>query len=466
MPFLRVRQRGRGGLRAFVPDLRPVMSEIGIDRVSLSVTGHWSTEACPPDRLNVDDYFELLTPSDEPTWFRIEQLADGVAIKSRPKANTTFGKIDLQIKGRRAQAGSIRCELAGGNVTRTLHHLLVMHGQLGVEFGEFVSQLDPVSFFMRAPHGVPPAFGADADNWISDYQVMRECLGDDPFFAFQAIYVRQLQRMVERLVLPLQERRIVADGTSWWYRVPGIACCMDWGNVRTQQIEAYFERRHSHAVGAVRLLASAALVDFDDARVWRYITNDSLWAERDDDNLSVGFKLRENYRLAVYAKAPGRMRFEVRRKGKGTTIDKVAGQRGPETRLLEVFQHDRTNLIDAAQWVGLGPLMDEHPAPQMSDLVHLCTVLQRASIEHQVSFSSLLTALSEDGGLKANGARGWSDALIDHLCRGRILHRPVVRRMDHRRDNKRYALRPEYRGLFNLVTRSLLDGNGLIAERA
>ena len=78
MPFLRVRQRGRGGLRAFVPDLRPVMSEIGIDRVNLSVTGHWSTEAGPPDRLNVDDYFELLTPSDEPTWFRIEQRADGM----------------------------------------------------------------------------------------------------------------------------------------------------------------------------------------------------------------------------------------------------------------------------------------------------------------------------------------------------------------------------------------------------
>lgn len=466
MPFLRVRQRGRGGLRAFVPELRPFMSEIGIDRISLSVTGHWSAEAGPSDRLTVDDYFEILTPSDEQMWFRIEPLADGVVIKSRPSANTTLGNINLQIKGRRAQAGFIRCQLSGGNITRTLHHLLVAHGHHESGFSEFVSQLDPVSFFSRAEDGVPLAFGADADNWISDYAVMRACLGDDPFSSFHDIYVRQLQRMVGWLVLPLNVRRTIADGTSLWSHVPGIACCMDWGAVRTQQIEAYFERRHSHAVGAVRLLASAALVDFDDARVWRYITNDSLWAERADDGLSVGFALRENYRLAVYAKAPGRIRFEVRRTGKGTTIPPSSEVPTPETRLLEVFQHDRTNLLDAAQWRALGPLMDEHPAPQMSDLVHLCNVVQRASIAHEVSFSSLLTSLLEDGGLKANGARCWPEALIDDLRRAGILHRPVIRRKDHRRDNKRHALRPEYRGLLNLVSRSLLDGNGLIAERA
>ncbi len=466
MPFLRVRQRGRGGLRAFVPDLRPVMSEIGIDRVSLSVTGHWSTEAGQPDPLTVDDYFEILTPSDEPMWFRIETRGDGIVIKSRPNTNSTLGNINLQIKGRRAQAGNIHCQLTGGNVTRTLHHLLVAYGHHEGGFSEFVSQLDPVSFFTRAPDGVPSAFGADADNWISDYAVMRACLGDDPFSAFHAVYVRQLQRMIEWLVLPLDERRTAADGTSLWSRVPGIACRMEWGAVRTQQIEAYFERRHSHAVGAVRLLASAALVDFDDARVWRYIANDSLLAERADDGLSVGFGLRENYRLAVYAKAPGRIRFEVRRKGKGTTIPPSSGVPTPETRLLEVLQHDRTNLLDAAQWLALGPLMDEHPAPQMSDLVALCSAVQQVSIAHEVSFSTLLAALLEDGGLKANGAGGWTSALIDDLRRAGILHRPVIRRKDHRRDNKRHALRPEYRGLLNLVSRSLLDGNGLVAERA
>ncbi|QYU68641.1 hypothetical protein J4558_00370 [Leptolyngbya sp. 15MV] len=466
MAFLRVRQRGRGGLRAFVPELQPVMEEIGIDRFSMTVIGNWIAEPATQDSLSVEEFFEMLTPWDEPQWFRMENTRTGVVIKSRSGAATTLGAIRLGVDGRRERGGFIKFALKGGNVTRTLHHLLIMHGHLGPQFAEFASQLDPVSFFMRAPGGVPLGFGEDADNWISDYAVMRACLGDDPFGTFHPIYVRQLQRMVGWLVLPLDTRRLIPDGTSMWSRVPGISCRMDWGDVRLQQIEAYFERRHSHAVGAVRLLATAALVDFDDAQVWRYITNTSLWAERADDNLSVGFDLRENYRLAVYAKAPGRIRFEVRRKGKGTTIQPSDGVPMPEARLLDMFRHDQSNLLDAAQWRSLGPLMDEHPAPQMSDLVHLCSAVQRASAAHEVNFSSLLAALLEDGGLKPNGALGWSDALISDLRQAGILYRPNVRRRDHRRPNKRHALRPEYRGLLNLVSRSLLNGHGLIAERA
>ena len=463
-----MRQRGRGGLRAFAPELRPIIEEIGIDKFSMTVTGLWTEEAAARDSLSAENYFELLTPWDEPQWFRMETTRNGVVIKSRSGVATTLGTIKLTVDGRRERGGFIKFALQGGNVTRTLHHLIAMHGYLGQQFAEFVSQLDPVSFFMSAPGGVPLAFGEDADNWISDYAVMRTCLGDDPFAAFHPIYVRQLQQLVGWLVLPLDNRRINADGSALWSRVPGIACRMDWGGVRIQQIEAYFERRHSHAVGAVRLLATAALVDFDDALVWRYITGSSMWAERADDNLSVGFSLRENYRLAVYAKAPGRIRFEVRRKGKGTTIPPSDGVLCPEKRLLDVFQHEQTNLLDAAQWGALGPLLDEHSAPQMSDLVTLCNAVHQASVAHNVNYSTLLTVLLEDGGLMPNGAHGWSDALIDELRRARILYRPVIRRRDHRRDrkpNKRLALRPEYRGVLNLVSRSLLEGHGLIAER-
>lgn len=466
VPFLRVRQRGRGCLRAFVSDLEPVMSEIGIDRVNLSVTGHWSAGEPSRDSLSVDGYFEVLSPSDDPMWFRQENVRDGIVIKTRANAATTLGNVRLFVERKRESGGFIKFGLVGGNITRTLHHLLVMYGDLERRFAEFVSEIDPVPFFTCAPGGVPLAFGQNADNWISDYAVMRACLGDEPFATFHTIYVRQLQRMVERLVLPLDERTAEADGTALWSRVPGIACRMDWGDVRIQQIEAYFERRHTHAVGAVRLLASAALIDFDDAQVWRYITNNSLWAERVDDCLSVGFTLRENYRLAIYPKAPARIRFEVRRNGKGTTIQPSDGVPSPETRLLDIIRHDQTNLLNAAQWHAVGSLMDEHPAPQMSDLVVLCSAVQRASITYGVNFSTLLTALLGDGGLKANGASSWTEGLIDELRRAGILHRPVIRRKDHRRDSKRYALRPEYRGLLNLISRSLLEGHVLTAERA
>ena len=467
MAFLRVRQRGRDGLRAFVPELQPVTEEVGIDKVALTVTGNWRNSTAAAGQLSIEDYFDLLwPPGNDPLWFLVERTRNGIAFKTRADAATTLGNVRLSVDRQQGGAGFVRFVLKGGNVTRTLHHLLVMHGHQGGQFPDIVSQLHPTAFFSRAPDGVSLAFGQDADNWISDYAVMRACLGDDPFTAFHSIYVRQLQRMVGWLVLPLENQRTFADGTSLVSVGAGITCRMDWADVRIQQIETYFERRHSHAMGAVRLLATAALVDFDDAQVWRYITNTSLWAERTDDNLSVGFALRENYRLAVYAKAPGRIRFEVRRKGKGTTIQSSDGVPTPETRLLDMFRHDQTNLLDAAQWRSLGPLMDEHPAPQMSDLVRLCSAVQQASAAHEVNFSTLLTVLLEDGGLKPNGAHGWSDALIGDLRRAGILYRPNVRRRDHRRPNKRHALRPEYRGLLNLVSRSLLDGHGLIAERA
>lgn len=462
---MRVRQRGRGGLRAFDPDLQPVLSEVGIDRFSMSVVGHWNAERTTHSGLSVEQYFETLTPGDDPQWFRMETTRTGVAIKSRAAAATTLGPINLSVERQRERGGFIKFSLNGGNVTRTLHHLLIMHGHEGQQFVEVVSRLDPASFFSRASGGVPLGFGQDPDNWISDYAVMRACLGDNPFDAFHPIYVRQLQKLVAWLVLPVYNSRVIDDATSLVSLVPGIVCRMNWGDVRLKQIEAYFERRHSYAIGAVRLLATAALVDFDDADVWRYLTNTSVWAGRADDNLSVGFDLRKGYRLSVYAKAPGRIRFEVRRKGTGTTIASSDGTPMPEKRLLDMFRNDRTNLLDAARWPMIGPLMDEHPAPQMNDLVRLCSAVQRVSGEHRTDFTTLMSVLLQDGGLRPNGAHGWTDALIDDLRRAGVLHRPTVRRRDHRRPNKRYALRPEYRGLINLISRSLLEGRGLFAER-
>jgi len=206
----------------------------------MTVTGRWSADAPARDSLSVEGYFELLMPCDESRWFRMEATRTGIVIKSRSGAATTLGAIRLSVDGQRERGGFIKFALKGGNVTRTLHHLLVMHGHLGPQFADFVSHLDPVRFFSRAPGGVPLGFGDDGDNWISDYAVMRACLGSDPFAAFHAIYVHQLQRLVGWLVLPLDTRRLIPDGTSMWSRVPGISCRMDWGDVRLQQIETYF----------------------------------------------------------------------------------------------------------------------------------------------------------------------------------------------------------------------------------
>jgi hypothetical protein len=134
--------------------------------------------------------------------------------------------------------------------------------------------------------------------------------------------------------------------------------------------------------------------------------------------------------------------------------------------VLDVFDHERQNLLNAAQWRALGTMLDDHPSPQQSDLVHLCNEVHRISLAHEVSFSTLLAVLMEDGGIRPNGQHGWSEALIADLVAADVLHRPVVRRRDHRQPNKRYALHPKFRSLFVLISLAIAEGYGLIADRS
>lgn len=456
---MRAPQRGRNGLRAFYPDLRPALPEVGIDRISLTVRGHWRSSAAALDDLTPEGYFELLAPPWEPHWFKIEQSPERILIATLANPATTLGKVHLSIKKQGGQ-GAIRFNLTGGNVVRTLHHLLISYAWLGEAFSSHIAEIDPVAFFSRAGEGVPRALG-DADNWISNLRFAHECLGSDPFAAFLPIYVNQLKRMVAWICLPAPAASLASDSGDVIASVPGLTCRFDWEGVSINEAEAFFERRHTNALGAVRLLGSAALADFDNAEVWRYITNSSMWAERGNDNLSVGFVLNERYRIAIYAKSPSRMRFEMRRKGPGAKAPE-----GPETRLLRVLEMERQHLADYFGWPVIGSLLDEHPAPQMSDLVSLCNAVHRISVQHSLQFHTLLNVLLTDGGIRTNAALGWSDEVIAELCSAGIIQRTTLRRQDHRRPNKRYALRPEYRGMVHLVTRSLIEGRGLVPERS
>lgn len=457
-------QRGRGGLRAFTPDLQPALDEVGIDMVKLSVIGHWRALPTTHDCLSVEEYFEHLVPSDDPNWFRVERTSDGIMIRTRAEADTTLGELKLTVNRQREPYGRIRLA-ASCNLTRTMHHLLIMHGHLGSQFTNHLQNLAPLDFFARAPGSVPLGFGK-ADNWISDYAVMIRCLGPSPFRAFNGIFVEQLQRLIHTLILPFDGLLIRPDGTSLVAQMHGIECRVDWGAIRFSHVEAYFERRHSHAVGAVRLLSTAALADFGQVKVWRYITNDSLWSERHEDQLTVGITLRDNHELAIYAKASGRIRFEVRRRGKGTKVKVLEGPATPLKRAVDVLCHSQSYLLEAARWQTIGPLLDEHPAPQMNDLVFLCSAIQSACAAHHVEFQSVLKAILDEGGLVANPARGVTEELVQNLIAAGILHRPVARVRDHRSPTKRYALRPVYRGLTNLMSRALLEGHTLTAEQA
>lgn len=448
---MRARQRSRTALRAFTRDLIPGFGEVGIDRFQSSITGTWRTGmGAHAEAMTADQYFEVLsTAPPEVDWFRVpERRRDGLVIKTRSGMTSTLGELKIAVGGRRSNDGKLFVQLTG-NPTRTLSHLLADLGN-GGEFRQQVAALDPFSFFAFAENPIPRALGSP-DNWLSDADQVQRCLGPDAFSAFLPIYVDQLQALIARLMAPSLATIPAAEGGDIVMSEPGIEVRLRWSELRVPQIEAYFERHHAQAVGGVRTAAMVALGDLDRVDVRRFPRLTSDWVDRLDDCLSISFPLNDRYRMAIYAKSPLRIRFEVRRLGKGdySGLDRPTS---PPDRLLAIMNMERHHLLSASRWSDVGSMFDEHPMPRIGDMSRLCGLVAQACIACGVDVMPVLTRLLEDGGISSNGHDKVPETLINALCRVGVLQRVAPQRRDHRRPVKRYALKAEYRMLIDAVT--------------
>ena len=456
--FVRARQRSRNALRAFDRSLTPALAEVGVDRLQIRIGGSWSVSVTShPDAMSVGEYFDLLGSSHEVDWFRLpERLSNGMLIQTRSNPATTLGPLEISLNGRNEGRGRLSVILKGANPTRTLAHLLA---DLGHEpaFPDIVAALGPFQFFAHAGTQIPRAIGSNADNWLSDPDLVLQCLGADPFSVFLPIYVDQLQRLIAEMLFPVALNRFVADGAQTTLHHHGLAIRLDWGEVRVPQIECYFERHHVGAVGAVRAAAAVALAETDMTDVHRYSRPTSDWVERQDDCLSIGIPLNDRYRLWIYAKSPTRFRFEVRRMKKGdyAALDRPAL---PRDRLLAIMNMERCHLLNAANWLRIGAMFDEQPNPQITDLTRLCFLIAQVCTEHGGDLQGVMARLFEDGGISRNGYDDLPEAVLEGLRHAGVLHRVVVGQRDHRRPVKRYSLSPAYRHLMDVVMAGLVSG--------
>ncbi|NLR71190.1 hypothetical protein HGI47_09925 [Novosphingobium sp. ERN07] len=397
---------------------------------------------------------ELLTlPPVGSDWFRnAEQTSTGRKLVTRSNTSNTLGDMELRVECRGNRQHELSAWLKNANATRTLAHLLAQHGD-AENFLDRIRNLSPFDFFGQSSRPIPRSFGSGGDNWLHDPDLVRAHLGPDPFGAFLPVYVAQLQLCVASILAPPSAEIFVCEGTDIVVVDDEVSCRWAWGDVRVPQIEIYFERHHSRAVGAVRAAASAALASLDNALARRYETMESDFVERVGDSLTIGTVLNDRYRLKTYAKARSRLRFEVIRTGKGDYA-RLSRPVHPQDRLLSIMEMERENLLTAARWGVVGTFFEEHPDPQTDDVARLFARIAEACSRHGVLLEPIMARLLEDGGCLESDET-LPDALMSDLCRTGILRRYVVRRQDHRLPDKRYALTPAYRHLATVIRTTL-----------
>lgn len=453
--FVRARQRSRTALPPLTNPLEPGLSEVGVDRLEIGIGGRWRVLGSRHSQMqSLQDYADLLEfPIDCADWFRRPEWRYNIrTLQTRTPSASTLGIMAVKLRGSPgATEGALSISITT-NPTRTLAHLLAEHGSRS-NFCEHISAFPPSQFFAPTQEHIERAFGTP-DNWFPDFNLLRDQMGQDPFARFLPIFVGQIQQFVLGILRPRLETPTFDDGTDIVIRDPDIEVRLDWGHVKVPQIETYFERHFSQAVGAVRSAATVALADLNRTRVSRYSVQTSHWVERQDDCLVIGTPLTDRHALTVYAKSKSRIRFEVKRLKKGD-YSGLARPSSPTDWLLDILNLERRNLLAQVRWQAVAQMFHEPDRPILGDLSRLCQQVAQACMEDGVEVGPVLGRLLEDGGLLRSGLDNIPADLIARLCEMGVLKRTTVRRRDIGSNLQRLSLNPEFRVLIETIIGAL-----------
>jgi hypothetical protein len=136
-----------------------------------------------------------------------------------------------------------------------------------------------------------------ADNYIPDDARLRETCGDG-WERLLEVYWAHVQQLLAEELDP--------DAMGMREHLPGIYLRLDWHQATVRQSEVYWEYSHPSARLFVRQLETALEDIADQASHTRFSVG------RESEARQVQWQLRSNVQAAIYAKAQGRVRFEVR----------------------------------------------------------------------------------------------------------------------------------------------------------
>lgn len=443
-PVVRARQRDRqGSLIGFDPDLVPLVQEWCLDRIIIEVGGVWQSRNDTGFSL-----FETRLSVPDLDWFGLPQRKPrSIEMRSRADAAATLGSLTLSIFNAHQSYGNLKVRL-DANPTRTLAHLVARWGGDDAEFTAWLGALRPEEFFAAPDEdAVSPSLDRN-DNWLPEPRRVRALLGSEVFAAFLPIYIGQLQRMVALVLLHNEDVR--SDGTDLVLEDEGSRIAVGWGDVNVPQIEWYFERYHARAVTAVRHGAVALLAADHNVQVQTYASRAAL--ERDNDCFRVAVPISSTRRLAVYAKSPDRIRFEVRRHGRGYYRGRPIALT-PTDRLSWIVTRERIEAERCMRWQTIGELFSGPDEVSFGDLAHLITNVLAVFPPATPMGAKALMLLLEEGGFSSDQVRNRNG--INALVRHGIIAHVKTRSRDMSGRAMRYTLRAPYRGLHDLLAGAL-----------
>lgn len=434
--FVRARQRDRAAaMVGFSSDLVPAISQVGIDKLEITVAGTWRSHG-----VNGEALFENLLAMLDVEWFNRPETSRRGVVKlslSSQDNGSTISECEVSVFSTQGDQGGIKVALTV-NPTRTLAHLLARFDQgiLPSDLRAELSALSPMTFFSQAPTGTILASLDNSTNWLPAPRHVRERLGEDYWDFFIFVFCEQLRTfcnllLMEAAVEPSNEptNRISSSSGD---------VSLDWGGVRVSSVESYFERYHAQAVAAVRRGGTALLAADHSVDFWRYAPQASSF-HRENDRFSVGLKLTNIRRLSIYAKLRDRIRFEIRRKGKGDYRTLPTPTTGT-MRLVDILQLERAVLLDAVRWDAIGELFAGPDRPEMADVAELISQVGAACADAD-DVAATINMLIFEGGISATNA---TQSTISNLQRRGIITRYRVRPRDLNRRISRYALTAPY----------------------
>lgn len=438
-PLARIPLSRRTGLRPFSPLMAPLMWEVWIDKLRLSLRGNWV--GGQSRYAEYRDFVALRDP--RVSWIGTISRTDRVLTVKSEKANrhVTFSDLEIRVNA----GGSIFVELLC-NPTRTLAHL--MHGFTGADgFVDWLTQASPAEFF-RQRDGVPLAFGG-TDNWIADFKRVKTLLGESPFDTFLPIFCRQLWAVVALHLAPDPDAQITFLPNAAGVRMRGDRIEVDFRghDFNVREIETYIERYHPRASAVVRGAADRCLMEYPDAYVSTYLPE----FEREGRTLAFKLPITRERKVKVYAKRSHRIRFEVsyreRRGSVGSTIE--------ERQIVPVLNREREAFITACLWGDIGRLLHERPQPELSDLREFFAVVEAAAIKRNCSPASTIAELIISGGMEKRS----DDPRDRRLLRTDLEKRGVLaRRLVTERALKGRPVWSALRGPYEVLCRKLRRG--------
>lgn len=434
--FVRARQRDRSAsMVGFSADLMPTLAQVGIDKLEVSVAGHWichsgNGEAMFRNMLTLPDVQWFNMPQPTPKSMTVEM--------SRSQNGSTISECKVRITSPRSDHGGIHVNLTV-NPTRTFAHLLARFGTdlSPAEMWEEISSLSPVSFFAKAEAGLISPSLDGSDNWLPAARYMRDRLGADPWERFLPLFCDRLRRLCNALQMeaPIDPANEPTNRMS----SPSGEVSLHWSEVRVSSVETYFERYHRLAISTVRrggnaLLAADHAVDF-----WRYVPEASSF-HRENDRFSIILALPGARKLAIYAKLRDRLRFEIRRKGKGD-YSRLGSPTDGNMRLLGILEQERRLLIGAVRWDAIGEFLAGPDHPQIADVETLIEQVCASCGQNANLAAEILNRLLFDGAIVEADA---SPAIIGDLRKRGIIERRLIRVRDQNRRARRFSLAAPY----------------------